>query len=233
MICKCTKCGQEKEVAAYVDDLPWCESCLLAAMEGDSRAKKYGMGKAVLMSVKPRWCQMIASGKKTIEVRKNKPLLEPPFRCYIYCSMPKTNDPHQVLEILGSDGEIRKANGNVIGEFVCDKVLDICIFSSEKNMHGLSFPYTGLTDREIMDYLGNGKTGYGWHISDLLIYDKPKKLSEYFKYRTLSNEEFLCQLYDGRGGPRHSSYAGYLFTQAIRRPPQSWCYVEAGKEGAE
>ncbi|MGN0539812.1 MAG: ASCH domain-containing protein [Candidatus Fimenecus sp.] len=46
------------------------------------------MSKAVLMSIQPRWCELIANGKKTLEVRKTKPKLSTPFKVYIYC----TND---------------------------------------------------------------------------------------------------------------------------------------------
>lgn len=42
--------------------------------------------KAVLISIQPKWCELIASGKKTIEVRKTRPKIETPFKCHIYCS---------------------------------------------------------------------------------------------------------------------------------------------------
>ena len=32
--CKCAKCGNEKEIAAFVDGKPWCEDCLDAALDG-------------------------------------------------------------------------------------------------------------------------------------------------------------------------------------------------------
>ena len=38
----------------------------------------------VLISIRPQWCELIANGKKTIEVRKSRPKLETPFKCYIY-----------------------------------------------------------------------------------------------------------------------------------------------------
>jgi len=44
------------------------------------------MSKAVLISVQPRWCGLILNGKKTIEIRKTKPNIAPPFKCYIYCT---------------------------------------------------------------------------------------------------------------------------------------------------
>lgn len=37
-----------------------------------------------MLSIKPKWCELIASGRKTIEVRKSKPKLEASFKCYIY-----------------------------------------------------------------------------------------------------------------------------------------------------
>ena len=42
------------------------------------------MSKAVLLSIRPNWCKLIASGRKTVEVRKNEPKLDKPFRCFIY-----------------------------------------------------------------------------------------------------------------------------------------------------
>ena len=45
------------------------------------------MSKAVLISIRPKWVEKIASGEKTIEVRKTRPKLDTPFRCYIYCTI--------------------------------------------------------------------------------------------------------------------------------------------------
>ena len=45
--------------------------------------------KSVLISIRPKWCALIASGKKTIEVRKTYPKLPTPFKCYIYCTQDK------------------------------------------------------------------------------------------------------------------------------------------------
>ena len=63
---------------------------------------------------------------------------------------------------------------------------------------------TRLVDGALWDY-GKGATLYGWHISNLKIYDDPKQLSE-FK------------------GVRKTKF-GYAPVE-IKRPPQSWCYVE-------
>lgn len=42
------------------------------------------MSKAVLISINPKWCELIAIGKKTIEVRKSRPKIKTPFKVW-YC----------------------------------------------------------------------------------------------------------------------------------------------------
>ena len=86
------------------------------------------MSKAVLISIKPEWCRLIASGAKTVEVRKTRPRLEGPFKCYIYCTKTKEG----ILTYLARKKFGRRLyweykntkTGYVIGEFMCDKVLD-------------------------------------------------------------------------------------------------------------
>ena len=41
------------------------------------------MDKSVLISIRPKWCELIASGEKTIEVRKTRPKLETPFKGWV------------------------------------------------------------------------------------------------------------------------------------------------------
>ena len=49
--------------------------------------------KSLLISINPKWCELIASGKKTVEVRKTKPKLETPFKVYIYETKGKRKRP--------------------------------------------------------------------------------------------------------------------------------------------
>ena len=177
------------------------------------------MYKAVLISIQPKWCDKIANGEKTVEIRKTQPKLKPPFKCYIYCTKPKF--PHEDHITLFDKQRCFYAGGKVIGEFVCDKILDICIeMSSPDDLKGHPFPCTGLTDKEIMQYLGDGNTGYGWHISDLVIYDASKKLNEFIKpcVNDLYCEE--CSMFR-----EFSNQCGNK-ALILSRPPQSWCYVE-------
>lgn len=161
--------------------------------------------KSVLMSIKPKYCELIASGKKTVEVRKTKPKLETPFKVYIYCTqgealaLPCLNNPHYTIHRVNNGtlsgrkmtaeergrSDQQFANGKVIGEFVCDCIDDMPYVTSA--VEGTMIPrYVGnnesctcLREIEIFKY-GRGNLLYAWHISDLKIYDKPRELSEFY-----------------------------------------------------
>ena len=178
--------------------------------------------KNVMISIQPYFVFLIIAKimgwnidkEKTVEVRKNYPKAENWNKAAkIYCSKDKmsfSKIPKEYQPLM------EQFLGKVIGEFVCDKVFDICIESSNPDdLPGYPFPCTGLTDKEILQYLGNGKTGYGWHISDLVIYDKPKPLSNFIKCH-YPWECCVCDYYDSLD----------MSCNKPKRPPQSWCYVE-------
>ena len=174
----------------------------------------------VLLSIQPKWCELIASGEKTVEIRKTKPKIETPFKCYIYY----TKEYYRK-----GDGYFQgKYCGKVIGEFICDEikwhgesayiVKEDCIKALEGSC---------LTEKEFHNYMGYPPVNpyqdlkealkkyqfYGWHISDIVIYDTPKELNEFKKpseYRVMSYQK------------RKSYLNGFT------RPPQSWCYIEEG-----
>lgn len=187
------------------------------------------MSKAVMLSIRPKWVEKIANGEKTIEVRKTRPKLETPFKCYIYCTM---DHPYISVSCGGLDklnyrtNTVGRCNGKIIGEFTCDRIYEIrkrgipenfdycylslnewgnddieveikaisasCVSKEELNTYGTKVPFL-----------------YGWHISDLKIYDQPRELGEFRK------PEFPTGL--------------RLEDDEIKHPPQSWCYVEAMK----
>ena len=167
------------------------------------------MSKAVMLSIRPKWVEKIASGEKTIEVRKTRPKLDTPFKAYIYCTMPDAKDPHNILELHGADGKIRKANSKVIGEFTCERIALIAYDGGElsSTTNAAFSPATCLTQSENIAYIGDKGRWYGWHISDLRIYDQPKGLDEFTRLR-------------------ETKFGSEPVT--IKRPPQSWCYVEEG-----
>lgn len=187
--------------------------------------------KAVLMSIQPKWCELIANGKKTVEVRKTKPKLETPFKAYIYCTANKQGTK-DLLEIHGTDGKIRKANGKVIGEFVCKKIEEYYADDYAYGTYDISDDEvikTCLVNGSLWDY-GKGQNLYGWHISDLVIYDKPRELSK-FKTPPCEKPESACEnckYLEVTNTP--NTYEVECFREDgiyLTRPPQSWCYVES------
>lgn len=144
--------------------------------------------KSVLISIQPKWCYLIANGEKTIEVRKTRPKIETPFKCYIYRTIEKVKETVEEYDsnfkILRRKKTLKKFGGKVIGEFVCDKITDISVVVRNCNedynqvYHNDECKGSCLTWKELQEY-GNGKPLYGWHISDLKIYDKPRELGEF------------------------------------------------------
>lgn len=187
------------------------------------------MNKAVMISIKPKWCELIANGKKTVEVRKREPKLEPPFKVYIYCTNTR---PFLVwgdvfrgnweTEFTRLSGYSRKDaeeiwdvfNGKVIGEFVCDKICALPLAFDDNGSWWHQWNETWVTEKttclsfeEIDEYVGR-KFGYAWHISDLKIYDTPMEINRFVSASTINTNCFGQHL------------------KRLERPPQSWCYVE-------
>lgn len=182
--------------------------------------------KAVVLSIRPQWCEKIASGKKTIEVRKSAPK-EVPFKAYIYCSKEKKQDD---IIWAGAFGDRGKWNGRIIGEFICDKVY---LIKNQRNRFVVANEEQGVTNEiarqscldydDMVNYLGN-KDGYGWHISDLKVYDKPKKLSEFYRPCSYSGICYSCNRFRPNGTPNDEP--NDFCDGEIIRPPQSYMYVE-------
>lgn len=211
---------------------------------------------SVLISIKPEWCELIANGEKTIEIRKTRPKIETPFKCYIYCTKQKEHFKvgKTVLNIDDlyrfPDGWIKYGcsvelcvsgldknsilNGKVIGEFVCNGIIRNCEMANADIAE-----QQGKIKREELLKYSCGKELYGWHISDLKIYDKPKELNDFVKeccsYFNLATSnctclEMCCYQYRERGFDGWESIVCADQEMCIKRvthPPQSWCYVES------
>lgn len=105
---------------------------------------------AVMLSIRPFFCQKIAVGEKLYEIRKNEPKIKPPFKCYIYCTKQKEKVVCNGISYYNDElyrlpnGEIKYGcsielagynsddysnnnflNGKVIGEFICDEIIPI------------------------------------------------------------------------------------------------------------
>ena len=197
--------------------------------------------KSVLISIQPKGCENIANGKKTIEVKKTRPKIKTPFKCYIYCTnTPKYHHLYNLTkynngEMLLSVTEHNKhslvpkgyLNGKVIGEFVCDELIQYNYdrYFQEYFVAGYIGAYMPLremrlTQEGLYEY-GKGKTLYGWRISNLKIYDEPKELSDFYKPCPTEQKGncYGCYYLADR------DYGG-ICANNLTRPPQSWCYVE-------
>ena len=170
------------------------------------------MAKAVLISIRPEWAEKILSGEKTLEVRKTRPKLETPFKVYIYCTA--GNLSYEV-----NDGMTCNISGGklVVGEFVCDKIDCVDIpypaFKGKLDKHWTED--SCCIYYQLHRYFYHDMA-YFWNISNLEIYDTPKKLSEFSRPFEICIGK-VCDEY----GCAYCENGGH-----IKRPPQSWCYVE-------
>ena len=173
--------------------------------------------KSVLISIQPKWVEKIASGKNTIEVRKTAPK-EVPFKCYIYMTQGTYKDLG-----LYSEG-VYQNRMKVIGEFICDKVYDILPHNDgyKTNQYEMGWKYGEadccLSFDELYSYLGD-RNGYGWHITDLKIYDKTKELSEFCIPCKTNCENCKKPLF-------YDCWEEKGRVKLVTRPPQSYMFVE-------
>ena len=184
--------------------------------------------KSVLISIQPKWCELIANGKKTLEVRKSTLKLETPFKCYIYAT--KSGRPlvwgspcpsyveNNLVQTYGyskekADKIFGTWNGKVIGEFVCNQIDEIHDWQlkpygkfrdyEQKELENF-LKKSCLSYDEVLEYRKNleyYQPLYGWHISNLTIYEEPKELSDFTN----------------------------LQGKKITRAPQSWMYINDWK----
>lgn len=210
--------------------------------------------KAVLMSIRPEWCEKILNGEKTVEIRKSCPAHGTPFKAYIYCTLAGSDS--LFMNALNRDvaawnrGGWPEKKGRVIGEFTCKKITGLTHVGETGSWKPASLyvmapgSYYKPADellkaacmsKETAEKYLKGRDGYGWHISDLKIYDKPIELDEFSRFGFCGmNGTGVC----GNEGCKYYEPSGNYMEPptckidgcSICRPPQSWCYVEELKD---
>ena len=170
--------------------------------------------KKVLISIHPKWCELIFNGRKTIEVRKSFPKqLETPFKVYVY------QTKHKGKSIVSEALNTVYGGGKVIGSFVCNSATCCQAYYGEggekhlTNTFGIDLKRACLTEDELFNYIigkhGEIGTGWLWHITAPKLYDKPKELGEFRK---------VCL---------NGKCSDCIYEECkITRPPQSWQYLE-------
>jgi len=197
--------------------------------------------KSVMISIKPYWVFLIIAKtmgwnidkEKTVEVRKTYPQDDEWDKVgKIYCTKDKKSFNHIPKKYQPF---MEKFLGKVIGEFVCDRIdtirkrgiddnFDYCYLSLDKwGNDDIEPEITAVKNScvlkdDLNDYGKNSRMLYGWHISNLKLYDKPKGLGE-FEKPCNRNCFTTCPHYRGKEYECEKPI--------ITRPPQSWCYVES------
>jgi len=190
--------------------------------------------KAILISIKPKYVADILNGKKTIEIRKTAPNCDLPIDVYIYCTKGKpraimTDKGCVVANTLEVGGNSQyksgySCSGGVVAKFTLNKVEEIeIVYSQENEFGGYSESYrtktlstNELLNKSQLDYFELSEYlkdytpfGYAWHISNLVIFDEPKELSEFTVSKTFM--------------PKTKPLT---FKHKLTKSPQSWGYVE-------
>lgn len=181
---------------------------------------------AVMISIHPKWCGLIASGKKVVEVRKTRPKLKVPFKCYIYCTKDRkqqfwTGKRYFYVDDRSHNAFDKCCNGKIIGTFICD---EITAFPAECSAAWL-VANSRITAIELGRYAGDNDNLYAWHISELKIYEQPKELSQFEKPCSYNCKECKYFYIGSLEEPPSCEWEDF----AISKPPQSWCYVEVAE----
>lgn len=193
------------------------------------------MSKAILIPANPFQCLNIESKKQSIIVTKTKPKLKLPYKEYIYCT---NRRPYLVYgdvfrgnwetEFTALSGYSREKaekiwdvfNGNVIGEFWCDTIITDKTFGHDALFNKAAC----MTDAEVAAYCVNNEM-YGFHISNLEIYDCPKSLSVFKK--PCDKNCSKCDYLDTQEiGAYENTREIKTCLNIITKAPSSWCYVE-------
>lgn len=190
----------------------------------------------ILLSVRPEWLAKILNGEKTVEIRKSVPKL--PCEVYLYC----TKKEHTALVIRKGEmnyGEVMDkpifvkapdaywqlplgVHGKVVAKFTLKEAEKITFEVVDYYTPTWDGYYAKdellekakITIAELNAY-GNGNPLYAWHITDLVIFEKPMELWQF----------------NQKGFPHSTDYTAYennepRYYHHITRAPQSWQYVE-------
>lgn len=169
----------------------------------------------ILASIKPYYYYLIAEEKKKIEVRKTA-LKNLPQDIAFYMS----KDEKSFAKIPKEFQEKYREHFGKVGIRAVVDNMDVYAYDC---CDGVDIDddmlLETMIDREYINIYAKGKALYGWHISDLKIYDKPKELSEFCIPCKVSCENCKNPLY-------FECWCEEKGKKIVTRPPQSYMFVE-------
>ena len=191
----------------------------------------------ILISIQPKWVQLIGNGLKTIEVRKNIPKLKPPFKCYIYCTKSLYEIDNKYIDVFEDHITIKSrdlenlnaweqpCNGMVIGEFICTGFQYIET-NSPCYIHSDILDTSCLTADQLRDYANGASMLYGWMIENVKLYKKPRKISEFKQTKVIRGYHKNKIREDVNIDIDYLLHTKRLEVKRFERAPQSWCYCD-------
>lgn len=184
----------------------------------------------VLISLKPYYYYLVGEGIKKVEVRKSHPKAEDwSKRAWFYMS----RDEKSFAKIPKEFQEkYRKHFGKVGMRFVCDRIYDLKRLPNEYQGKPAGTFEQFICENSCLSFddikaYGKGTSIYGWHITDLVVYDEPRELSEFRLPCDHKNDCCTCEraIYTmDKAGV--CSFHRCSLEEGLTRPPQSWCYIE-------
>lgn len=192
---------------------------------------------AIMLPIQPRWCELIAAGKKTYELRKSAPskiscMYPSPVTVYIYQS--KHRWTYSIYDAIAD------WQGKVIGKFTLKQTTPVLKTTIEKVINdefvddedmevinGSCVP-----PKEILNYIKNSERVVGWKIDDLEMFNEPKNLSDFYTdyCECFDIENNFCYGFDVEGCCiyRKLFNTGTIENCVTRltKAPQNYCFVK-------
>ncbi len=189
--------------------------------------------KAILLPIQPRWCELIAAGKKKYELRKMIPNQTVwPVTVYVYQSKHKwTYSTYDTI----SDWQ-----GKVIGKFTFKKATPILTETVKKILEDdcvgmIDEPITRevlygscVLAEDIIKYVNGKDVIYGWRIDNFELFEKPMNLSDFYTdCCDYLDENQCCRNTESCCYREYCDVGDYSpCVKEVKSAPQNYCFVE-------
>ena len=181
---------------------------------------------AIIYAVEPNICEKIAKERCRLLIGKILPKLKTPFKVYIYCKSIKRMPLAEYVKIhKATGGRIDEWHDKVIGEFICDGIVSHCEMANADIAE-----QQGCIKRELLLNISGGKELYGLHISNLVLYDQSKEITDFYTRPEKSDYDYCSAC------PNHETpvtqlpcsecVGDELDRKYLSSPPRPLCYVE-------